>query len=104
MLRLRSAEHAARTRDVLDSFGPILDHAVRELQEQNTTIVAIPPAVLSARIVRFRRGDSVLEIDIRKDTGAGVTSGSRSRLGRQGKEDEGETVKRYLANALATVV
>lgn len=86
----------------MHSLGAVLGVAVQELQEQGTTVVSCPPAVLSARIVRFRGGDSVLEIDGRKATGAGVTSSSRTRLGRrESKDQEAETVRHHLAHALA---
>ena len=59
-----------------------------------------PPWARSARIVRFHWGDSVLEIN-RRPTGLHVTGGSRTRLGRQDPEKRAETLKHYLAGALA---
>lgn len=100
-LRRRVHEHSARRDEILDSLGPVLDDAVRELQEQGTTVVALPLGTLSARIVRFRWGDSVLEINRRPGTGLQVTGGSRTRLGRQDPERRAETLKHYLAGAVA---
>jgi NAD(P)-dependent dehydrogenase (short-subunit alcohol dehydrogenase family) len=82
----------------------VLDAAVRELQEQGTTVVAVRPGTLSARIVRFRWGDSVLEINRHPGTSPQVTGGTRTRLGRQDPERQAETLKHYLASAVADLV
>lgn len=98
--RQQSAERALRREQLLGSIGRVLDDAVKELQQQGTTVISMPPATLSARVVRFHWGDSVLEIDGRSGNGAGVTTGSRTRLGRQDEETQAEILKRYLASAL----
>lgn len=101
-LRRRAEARAVRAGELVRSLGAVLDVAVQELQEQGTTVISLPPAVLSARIVRCRWGDGVLEVDGRKGTGAGATKGSRTRLGRrQTKDQEAETVSRYLSHVLA---
>jgi hypothetical protein len=79
----------------------VLDVAVAELQEQGTTVVAVPPGTLSARIVRFRWGDSVLEINGCLGSGQQITQGTRTRLGRQDPDSQAEILKRYLASAVA---
>ena len=99
-LRRRVHKHSVQRDEVLASLGPVLDDAVRELQEQGATAIAVPVGTLSARIVRFRWGDSVLEINMR-GTGLQVTGGSRTRLGRQDPEKRAETLKHYLAGAVA---
>ncbi len=103
--RRRAHEHAVRTEELLASLGPVLDGAVNELQERGTTVVEVPPAVIRARIVRLRRGDSVLEIAGSNRPGVEVTTGNRARLGRQEEEEQqAEVLKRYLAHALADLV
>lgn len=79
----------------------MLDDAARELQEHGTTVVAVPPGTLSARMVRFRWGDSVLEVNGRLGSGLQVTQGTRTRLRRQDPERQAETLKHYLASAVA---
>lgn len=98
--RRHAHDRAARATEIFASLGPLLDAAVEELQSQGTTIIAVPPAVLSARIIKFRSGDSVLAIDGRRGP-AGMTSGKRTRLGRQGAEEQAEILKRYLGTSLA---
>jgi hypothetical protein len=100
-IRRRADERAARTAEIFDSLGPLLDAAVEELQSRGTTIITVPPVVLFARIVKFRRGASVLEIDGRGEPGAGVTSGKRTRLRPQGAEEQAEILKRYIGDMLA---
>ena len=100
-LRWLAHESAVRRGEILGSLAPALDGAVKELQEQGTTVIAIPPVALSARIVAFRWGDAVLEVDGRRGSGVGGTSGSRARIGRQKGEKQAEILKCYLADALA---
>lgn len=100
-LRRRANEHAVRRDELLASLGAPLDHAARQLYEQGTTVIAAPAGTLSARMIRFRWGDRVLEIDLRGGSSAEVTAGSRTRLTRQQAKDQPEVLKRYLADALA---
>lgn len=100
-LRRLADERAARAAEVLAAQGLVLDAAVQELLDHGTTVIAIPPAVLSARIVSFRWGDSVLEIDVCSGANTGVTSGSRTRLGRQGAGEQAGILRRYLGHQLA---
>lgn len=92
-------ERAVRREEVLASLGSFLDDAVKDLQERGTTVIAVPDAMLSARVVRFRWGDSVLEIDGRRGSGAGFEH--RARLGRQDAKKQAEILKRYLTDGLA---
>lgn len=99
-----------RTACVLtETYRPALETGVHELLEQGRTGVGTPLGTLSARIVRFRWGDSVPEIEGTRRTeeeidvgvrrGQGITMTNRVRLPRAAERSD--TLTQYLVSALA---
>jgi hypothetical protein len=107
--RQRAEERAARLEAVMQTFGPLLEAGVQDLLERSETVMVTPSAEVSARIVRFRWGDSVLHVGVRREwrteRGKGVEAvhetmtETLARLPRAGTN--AETLKRYLASDLA---
>jgi hypothetical protein len=111
-LRRRVESREARLDAAMGTFGPLLEAAARDLLERGAAEVHTPSATLSARIVRFRWGDSVLEIEGRREKEArsgegfrlaqGFVTSHRARLSRTGERED--VLVRYLVGVLADVV
>ena len=74
-------------------------HAIHELIERGTSTMRLDNRELTAHVVKFWRGESVLEITV---DGAGVQSSSMSKVS-HGLDTEMERIlTRYLTDALQT--
>ena len=108
--RQRAEERDERLEAVMRELGPLLEAGVQDLLERSETVMVTPSAAVTARIVQFRWGDSVLHVEIRRERrtenekaiqamSATVTK-SLARLPRAGAE----ALKRYLTSDLADLV
>jgi hypothetical protein len=106
----RHRERAATLDRVMRDYGPLLQRAARDVETKGEAQLAVPTVEISARIIRFRWGDSVFEIDghrrLTKSTTAtgdrlssGVGMRTRARVPRRGV-GEGVAMS-YLAGILA---
>ena len=77
----------------------ITSYAVRELIEGGTTTMHVGDRELTAHVVRFWRGDSVLEIRV---AGAGAQTSSMSIVSRRLTTEHGPILAGYLTGALQT--
>ena len=108
-VRRRAHDRDARVKSVMETFGPLLDAGVQELLARHETVMVTPSAELTARIVRFRSGDSVLHVRSRRETRTedekaiqmmqGTETVRVIRLPRTGVS--AETLTRHLASELA---
>lgn len=95
---------------VLRDHRQVLDAAARQVDTDGEAHLDTPTAEVSARVVRFRWGDSVLEVEGRRrspEAGTGATDrvtgrvgvSNRARVPRNGMG--AEVAVRYLAGVLA---
>ena len=77
----------------------ITSHAVRELIEGGTTTMHVGDRELTAHVVRFWRGDSVLETRV---AGAGAQTSSMSKVSRRLTTEQEPILTGYLTDALQT--
>jgi len=77
----------------------ITSHAAHELIERGTTTMRVDNRELTAHVVTFWHGESVLEITV---DGAGVQSSSMARVSRRLTTQHEQILTRYLADALHT--
>ena len=77
----------------------ITSHAVRELIEGGTTTMHVGDHELTAHLVRFWRGESVLEITV---AGAGARWSSMSKVSRRLTTEHEPILAGYLTVALQT--
>jgi hypothetical protein len=86
VLRLEARQRReGRLTDVTERFGAFLESKAAELAASGATVVRTTAGDLHARIVRFRWGNSVLQID-----------GLKARLGRS-QEGDPTVLSHYLA-------
>ena len=77
----------------------ITSHAAHELIERGTTTMHVGDRELTAHVVRFWRGESVLEITV---AGAGAQSSSMSKVSRRLTTEHEPILAGYLTDALQT--
>ena len=75
----------------------ITAHAAHELIERGTTTMHVGDRELTAHVVRFWRGESVLEITV---AGAGAQSSSMSKVSRRLTTEHEPILAGYLTDAL----
>lgn len=66
---------------------------------QGRTLIQVDGYALSARILRFWHGESLLEIDV---TGPGMTSSSQAKVRRSLGDDDLPMIIQYLRSALGS--
>jgi hypothetical protein len=91
----RVADHEESVADVERRWAPELRQAADRLLAQRAAGVQVGGADVEARIVRFWRGDSLLEVRSRRPDGEGE---SRTRIPRRPEPD---LLVGYLARAVA---
>lgn len=108
-VRRRRAEREAALDRAYGVHADALRRASGELASSGTTEIGTPGGTVSARVIRFWRGSSVLEIETRfverhrqgdgaaRDLGRGTSS--RTRIRRTGEAPD--TYRHHLASALA---
>lgn len=89
---LGRAEHQAALERVLEESGAQLRAAAEELLASGRATVPVGDRVIDARIVRFWRGDSLLEVS----AGAGVES--LTRIDRDPRRTGADVLVHYLAH------
>ena len=77
----------------------ITSHAAHELIERGTTTMHVGNRELTAHVVRFWRGECVLEITV---AGAGAQSSSMSKVSRRLTTEHEPILAGYLTDALQT--
>lgn len=92
----RHAARRARVEEVKRRWALQFERAARQLLEEGTTQLVFDGWKVDARLVRFWRGDGVVEIDTRWTGGSGR---SLSRLRRQSPGRGTEFLVRLLARA-----
>jgi hypothetical protein len=103
LVEMRAQAEAARREFEGVSRRPvdqsITSHAAHELIERGTTTMHVGDHELTANVVRFWRGESVLEITV---AGAGAQSSSMSKVSRRLTTEHEPILAGYLTNALQT--
>jgi hypothetical protein len=109
-MRQRNVEERNAHLDALmETYRPELESGAQALLDRGRTVMSTPLGTVSARIVRFRWGDSVLEIERARRTekeidvgvrlGQGVTMTNRVRLPRAA--ERADVLTQYLVSAFA---
>jgi hypothetical protein len=103
LVEMRAQAEAARREFEGVSRRPvdpsITSHAAHELIERGTTTMHVGNRELTAHVVRFWRGESVLGITV---AGAGAQSSSMSKVSRRLTAEHEPILAGYLTDALQT--
>lgn len=109
MRRQNVRERNARLDALMETYRAAFESGTQELLERGRTVMSTPLGTFSARIVRFRWGDSVLEIersvrtekeiDVGVRLGQGVSMTNRVRLPRAA--ERADVLTQYLVGAFA---
>lgn len=87
----------ARGPEHVDSVA--VSAAAQQLIDRGRTLMQVDGYALSARILRFWHGESLLEIDV---TGAGMTSSSQAKVRRSLRDSDIPMLIQYLRSALGS--
>ena len=77
----------------------VMSAAAHQVIEQGRTLMQADGYALSARVVRFWHGESLLEIDV---TGPGMTSSSQSKVRRTLGAEDLPVITQYLRSAFGS--
>ncbi len=93
-----AGHHDAAVEEVRRRWSAELRAAAEQLQRSGETSLRLAGCAIAARVVRFWRGNSMLEITARSDT---WSAESHTRIPRDPRRLDRDVLVHYLANAAA---